>query len=491
MNVRSRSLLLPCVVSAILLQGKALTQSMGTPASVISLGDRRELFVDTLLVARLSGATLRLHHPEWIGEALRFDKPWEGGFSGYTTVIKDGDTFRMYYRGLPVLGNASAAVTCYAESHDGITWVKPSLGIVKGEEGVGTNIILAGDPPVTHNFSPFLDTRPGIPAQERYKAVAGDATTGLMGFVSPDGLHWTRIQSNPLITEGMFDSQNVAFWWAAESAYVCYFRTWTGEGYTGYRTISRSTSRDFRTWTPPRPMSFGNTPQEHLYTNGTQPYYRAPHIALGLAKRFFPGRPALPPEQAATLVADSGHRVASSDAVLLSSRGGYRYDRLFLEALLRPGPSPRDWVARDNTPAVGILPANDREMLIYRQSHSAQPTAHLSVYRVRVDGFVSVNAPYGGGELITRPVTFSGEVLDVNVETSAAGGLLVELQNPDGTPIPGFALGECDEIRGDDVGRVVTWRHRADLSAVAGKIVRVRFVLRDADLYAFRFRSAE
>lgn len=473
-------LLIPCIV---------VGQDRWSGDEAVFIGDRRELFVDTLLIASLSGAELRLHHPVRVAEALRFDNPWEGGFSGYTTVVRDGDLFRMYYRGLPAAGDEQGAVTCYAESRDGLRWKKPSLGLVEYRGKRENNIILSDDPVTTHNFSPFLDTRPGVPASERYKAVAGDATTGLMGYISHDGLRWSRLQAQPLIREGMFDSQNVAFWWDAESVYVCYFRTWTGKGYTGFRTISRSTSKDFRTWMPPQPMRFGDTPPEHLYTNGTQPYFRAPHIAIGLAKRFFPGRPAIPPDQAAELVADSGHRVSSSDAVLLSTRGGWIYDRLFLEAFLRPGPSARDWIARDNTPAVGIVPADDRGMLIYRQSHSAQPTAHIGAYRMRLDGFVSASAPLAGGELLTRPLVFTGDVLEINVETSAAGGVLVELQDADRRPLAGYTLAECDEIRCDDVGRVVTWQGTAQLTGLAGRIVRVRFQMRDADLYAFRFRA--
>src|SRR5262245_21538528 len=85
---------------------------------VIDLGSRRELFVDSFLIARMDGAQLKLHEPHREGIALKFDRPWEGGFSGYTTVIKDEGTYRMYYRGLPVAGRDGSpeAVVCYAES---------------------------------------------------------------------------------------------------------------------------------------------------------------------------------------------------------------------------------------------------------------------------------------------------------------------------------------------------------------------------------------
>ena len=70
----------------------------------VRLGSRRELFVDGHLIHQLKGASLKLHHPRLEGTALVFDKPWEGRFSGYVTVLKDAGVFRMYYRGLPEAG---------------------------------------------------------------------------------------------------------------------------------------------------------------------------------------------------------------------------------------------------------------------------------------------------------------------------------------------------------------------------------------------------
>ncbi len=473
------------------IQGTVWTLPPDTAGNVYPMGTRRELFVDRTLIERLTGGSLLLHHPEHVGVAVRFDRPWEGPFSGYATVIKDGSLFRMYYRGLSGVRDkgGARAVTCYAESQDGLTWRKPHLGLFPSHGTAATNIVLADEPVYSHNFSPYLDARPGVPPGERYKGVGGDEKTGLVGFVSADGIHWRKIRSEPLITDGKFDSQNVVYWWQPESTYVCLLRTWTGEGYTGFRTISRSTSRDFLTWTSPAVMEFGGTPAEHLYTNGTQPYFRAPHIAVGLAKRFFPHRAALPPSIAKTLVADSGYGVASSDAVLLTTRGGYSYDRTFMEAFLRPGDTPQDWVSRDNTPALGIVPYTEREMLLYRGSHYAQPSAHIATYRLRLDGFASVHAPYRGCELVTKPISFSGTRLEVNLATSAAGGLRVEIQDPGGKAIPGFALEDAVEVMGDGISLLVSWTSGLDLRQLAGRPVRLRFVLRDADLYAFQFVS--
>jgi hypothetical protein len=326
-----------------------------------------------------------------------------------------------------------------------------------------------------------------VPAPERFKALAGNEATGLVAFVSADGIHWSRFRDEPVLRDGMFDSQNVAFWSDHEQMYVCYFRTWTGEGYTGFRTISRSTSKDFLNWTETVPMSFGDTPQEHLYTNATIAYERAPHIYLSFPKRFFPDKAALLPEEAEELVENPNYRLASSDAVFMSSRGGTRFDRTFMEAFIRPGPTLRDWVARDNTPALGVIQSGERELFLYRMSHYAQPTSHVTRYSLRVDGFVSVSAPYAGGELLSRLITFSGRHLEINFASSAAGGVQIEIQDAAGTPIAGFALTECPEMIGDRIQQKVVWKRGSDLSALAGRPVRLRVVLRDAELYSFRF----
>jgi hypothetical protein len=204
--------------------------------------------------------------------------------------------------------------------------------------------------------------------------------------------------------------------------------------------------------------------------------------------RFVPGRKVLTDEQAAALGVSRGYASDCADAVLMSSRGGPRYARTFMESLIRPGPDLGNWASRAGLTALGIVPAGPAELSLYKQAHYAQPGAHLVRYRLRTDGFVSVNAPYHGGEMITRPVTFTGRRLVINFATGAAGGVRVELQDAAGKALPGFALAEAREQVGDEIERVVQWERGADVSALMGQSVRLRFVMKDADLYALRFR---
>ena len=453
--------------------------------AVVDIGSRLELFVDHHLIDRLDGVTLRLHHPEYDGVALKFDRPWERLFCGYVTILKDGDLYRLYYRGMPKAKADGSRLegTCYAESRDGVSWVKPNLGLY---EVLGTrenNVVLADTAPCSHNFSPFGDTRPDVSPQERSKAVGGSGRSGLIAFVSADGLRWKKMRDTPIITKGAFDSQNVVFWSSHENKYLCYFRTFKN----GVRWITRTTSDDFVNWTEPVDMTFGDAPNEHLYTNQTRPYFRAPHLYVAVAARFMPGRKILNEAQAKALNVNPGYFGDCSDSVLMTTRGGNRYDRTFLESFIRPGPGLGNWVSRTNYPTYGIVPAGPDKMLIHIQRDYAQPTHRLVRYTLRTDGFVSVNAPYAGGDLVTKPLVFSGKNLVLNYATSAAGGIRVEVQSPDGKPVPGHALADCQEIIGDQIERVVSWKG-GDLAKLAGQPVRLRFHMKDADLYSIRFR---
>jgi dienelactone hydrolase len=456
----------------------------------VAIGSRLELFTDDLLLDQLDGCSLKLHEPNPANIALRFDAPWEGAFSGYVTVLHDGERFRCYYRGNPIAGRdgSETEVTCYAESHDGIHFTKPALGLFDVHGTRSNNVVLAGQAPFSHNFAPFLDSRPGVPNAERFKALAGTSERGLFGFVSADGLHWRKLREAPLLTKGAFDSQNVAFWSASEQCYALYLRTWTGGDFAGFRTISRATSFDFLEWSAPVEMSFGKTPREHLYTSQTHPYFRAPHLYVATPMRFVPGRKALTAAQAQALGVDPGYASDVAESVFMTTRGGHHYTRTFMESFIRPGPDLGNWASRAGLSALGIVPTGPAEMSLYKQAHYAQPSGHLIRYTLRTDGFVSVNAPFLGGICVTRPLTFTGRELVVNFSAGATGSLRVELQDAAGKPIPGFALADAAEQIGDEIERVVTWKIGRDVSELAGRPVRLRFVMQDADLYSLRFR---
>lgn len=496
--------------------------------SPVDIGSRRELFVDHHLIADLKGVELRLQEPRSGGVAIRYDGATDGRFSFYTTVFKDGPVYRMYYRAYdPTMpqetGTRAQGRTGYAESADGIHWTKPDLGILPFFDGSKANNLVM---PFGEAVTPFIDMRPGVPPSERYKAVmevpseqfigftnaiGADAVGfdsddiylghGLLGYASGDALRWRLVSKEPVSPKdpalfNHYDGSNAVFWSEAEQQYVLYQRHAVGGelGDGGIRATARSTSRDFLHWTKPVPMTYSDTgtqqPEHHLYVNNTQPYFRAPHIYIALQARILFERQALTDEQARTVSPDPAGGGAGniSDTVLLTSRAGStQYDFTFKESFVRPGPGYSNWTSRTNYAGIGIVQTGASEMSFYVQRDYAQESAHLERMVLRLDGFASANAPYEGGELVTKPLTFDGKALGINFSTSAAGGIKIEIQDAQGNPIDGFRLADCDEIIGDEIERTVTWRDNTDVSALSGKPVRLRFRMRDADLFSIRF----
>ena len=394
----------------------------------------------------------------------------------------------LYYRGMPeAKHDFDTEVTCVAESKDGIHWIRPKLDIYEVRGARVNNVVLARSRGC-HNLAPFLDANPSCPSDQRYKAMGGTGKPGLLAFASPDGLRWTQLQTEPVITEGAFDSQNNAFWSAGENKYVCYFRVFR----EGKRWIARATSDDFIHWSDPVDLELDGKPRQHLYTNQIDPYTRAPHVYLGLPTRFLPGRRAVTEEEARRIGAPTQWIYANdcTDILFTSARGGTDFKRTFLEAFIRPGFDLENWTSRANYAARGIVQTSDRELSLYVKHHSGYPTTHMRRYTLRPDGFVSVQAPFEGGGLVTTPLKFAGSQLSINFATSAAGGLHVEVQTVTGEPIKGFTMDDCPEIIGDRLEKIVSWTSGANIGSLRGHPIRLRFQLKDADLYSLRFNDS-
>ena len=527
-----------------------LDPSMAISAdSVHQIGSRRELFVEDSLIDRISGkAELRLNHPTPQGIALEHDQPWEGNGCVYHSIFKDGDRYRMYYAAghLNVTSKGVDAGThgqfcCYAESDDGLVWRKPALGLHEFQGSTANNIVMVrqkvgdahsepGEPAV------FKDENPDVPPDARYKALLpasrlpADHRRGLLTFKSPDGLKWSPMSDKPILTDGAFDSQNLAFWDPVQGHYRAYWRYFTQGGHDnekiwnpqGDRAIRTATSKDFLVWSDQADLRYVDSPSEQLYTSQVHPYHRATHLRIGFPMRYVerghqdgrkhearagagpdqirrwsPSLRALPEWENRQWRAKSSERYgrAITEGLFMASRDGITFKR-WNEGFLRPG------IERDGTwnyghqciawrpvETRGTLEGAPNELSFYAvESYWTGSSDLLRRYSLRLDGFVSVNAPMSGGELITKPLTFTGTSLWLNMATSAAGSVRVELQDEAGTPLPGFTLDAAEELFGDTLDRRITWETGSNLSSLAGKTVRIRFVLNDADLYSYQFR---
>jgi len=509
-----------------LLFSSSLKPDSGTVASpagnydnILHIGSRLELFVDDHVIDRLEGnAELRLHHPVPKEIVMVHDAPWEGSGSGYHSVFKDGDKYRMYYKAWQLTVTPETVKTddhplycCYAESSDGIHWNRPNLKLYKFNGSKKNNIVFingemggvnadGGHPAV------FKDENPNVSPDALYKAVLRSYEPwGLYVFKSPDGIHWTPMTNTPVITDGAFDSQNLAFWDNVKGEYRAYWRYFTDgtveTPYKGIRSIRTAASKDMINWSDQQDLVYVDSPLEQLYTNVIKPYYRAPHIYIGFPTRYTEREwseslQALPDPQHREWRSAYRERygTALSEALFMSSRDGVLFKRRN-EAFLRPGiERPGTWsygqqyIGWSFVETRSDIPGAPDELSFYAvEDYWTGKSCSLRRYTLRIDGFVSASAPMSGGELITKPITFKGSKLVLNFSTSAAGSLQVEIQDTDGNPLPGFSLRECPAIYGDTIERKVSWENGSDLVFLEGEIIRLRFVLKDADLFSFKF----
>ncbi len=457
----------------------------------IDIGTRLEPMIDDYLIDSLTGeAKLQLHRPVEREIAITHDHPWEGDTSTYATVFKDGNIYRMYYRASTIRHKKTAhKYLCYAESTDGINWVKPNLGLVAHQGSKDNNILdIRGNS--LGNFAAFIDTNPEVKPDEKYKAIVS-AKGGLGIYKSADAMHWEFLADHAVITDGKFDSLNTAMFDNYRNRYVAFYRDVRND----FRDIKTATSDDGVNWSDSQWLEYTGAPNEHLYTNAIVSYHRAPHVFIGMPMRFIPDRQAN----------DISTYTGTSDAVFMTSRDGETFHR-WPEAVVRPGPRDLKWVNRNNMPTRGILetpstiPGQPNELSIYvSEGYFSGQAVSQRRYTWRLDGFVSINAPAVGGQALTKPIIFgdrdSGYTsknvqMRVNMSTSAAGSVIVELQDVNGKPIPGFTASDCDVIYGDEIARTVTWNGESNIKNLAGRAVRLCIQLKDADVYAIQFTTS-
>lgn len=368
----------------------------------------------------------------------------------------------------------------------------------------------------------FKDTNPEAPPDALYKAVrvSGDFE-GLRVFKSADGIRWATMTHKKIISESemkifepsvksiYFDSQNLAFWDSTSGLYRLYFRSWPDNR----RDIMTMTSNDFINWINPVRLKYPGARPDHLYTSQIKPYYRAPHILIGFPTRFInhgwtDSTRALPEllerrQRAGSDVntenegSERHFSSAITEAVFMSSRDGQTFKR-WDEAFLRPGIERKDswaygnqYIAWQLVETKSSFEGAPNELSLYAtEGYWTGTSNQLRRYTIRIDGFVSINAPLSGGELVTKPLIFDGDEMVINFSSSAAGGVQVEIQDDSGKPIEGFTLSDSSPVFGDSIDRKVSWKGSPNLAKLAGQPVRLRFLCKDANLYSFRFRSS-
>jgi hypothetical protein len=470
----------------------------------IDIGTRKQLFVDDARIASQHNIELVMNSPHATGELLvEADLPHEhGGYVFlYSSILREEDgRIRLWYDLITPTGAGPydhERRVCYAESLDGIHFVKPNLGLHDVGGSKDNNVVLPG---VIGGCAVWKD--PVAPAEHRYKTQAKVYPSGKFHMhSSPDGIRWSLFAEIP--PQGPHDTQTILFWDRHLGRYLFYGRhkAITPEIEVLCRSVRRAELTDLTRientglaiWPDARDRAAYVSPADQspvdYYGATVFPYSEADDVYIMLAQAFWHWMP-------------DTNGPGTRDVRLATSRDSHVFHRAGgRRPFLRMGPAGRFdakgvW-ALPNPIVMGdeiwIYYAGtnlDRTGQVDPSAPSGQRLGGIGRAVLRLDGFVSADAPYEGGELTTPLLRFAGDRLELNLDTSAGGGARVELLDEQGTPIPGLSGDAAPWLVGNSVRFPVAWTGDGDLSSWAGKPIRLRFLLRDCKLYAFQFRES-
>jgi len=484
-QIRKRGVFEPSMRILLKLLALAVTSALAFTASLapIRLGDAAQLFVDDYATQQLEGLRRVFHRPErYSGNPiLTGTNPWEKWMlelNGRSIVYDDEvRQFRMYYgANLPdaAAPEGTRYKVCLALSEDGLHWRRPNLGLVEWEGSRANNIIPWGEnwmrrPNVIRDVH---DLDPGRRYKMTYVDVFGGRTAITKGY-SADGIHW-RLSGDGKPWFRDAHSSNLLGWDASIGRYVIYPRM---DGASA--AVGRSTSGDFVTWTEPETVLAPGPSDPGRDFKGLAAFFYE-DLHLGWLWVF--------------------NRNQTAEAELASSRDGKAWQRAAPGRIFFPRGEAGTW---DSEMVLVIAPvARDDKIWIYYSGWNTPYTAEaeekathgwvengrrmqwaIGLATLRLDGFVSLDAGATSGTLLTRPLELDGSTLTVNARID--GELRVEVLAA-GRPLPGYSAAECLPVRGDGLRRPVRWKEHVGIEELRGRIVQLRFTLRNGSLYAFR-----
>ena len=494
----------------------------GSSKGVLQLGSRKHLFMDSAFVQSMNRLEFMVNPP---AKMERVIDNIEGQFRKHLTVVEDEKGVIRIYNGS--VDDYLAVFT----SKDGVHFEAPDLG--KGSFKGFKNIAIALPNGGTGN--PFID--PNGPAEERWKYISDYHRRGVYLYTSPDGYNWTRKKTALLPFRS--GTQSCTFYDDQRQRYISYHRSDIGAlpNDQNVRSSAQTELFDLNKQVQYKPLS----PQDYVNAAVTIPL-RSPlpwfldngpltpgGFGLEFPRNFNPV-PADPSETDIYVTKAMKYEWAPDTyvafpIVYFHYEGAQKEARRVLEdAKYERGSGPLETqvaVSRDginwkryHRPAyVGIGQHGGRDVktayiahgMVRRgneiwqyyfgetQYHSAQKRddAGRGVYRLvqRLDGFVSLDSPYDTeAELVTKPFTFTGNTLQLNIDTDAAGYAQVGFIDENGKPVEGFSVDDCVYIYGDFIDGAVEWMKKGtDVSSLQGKTLRLVFKMRGSKLYALQF----
>lgn len=464
----------------------------------------RHLFLDPAFLTGTEHATLTVNPPAPREVVIRPDRPWEKlMISFFLTVREEEGRLRMWYICRDGDNRPNLA---YAESADGLHWMKPALGLVDYHGSRENNLV--GIP----NLEGVVLRDERAPAAERYVYLTNIYSEGIFRFHSPDGLRWTKAAVPLLRFES--DTQNVMFRDERLGKYVLYMRGWTpGSDTARCRKVVRLELDEYRQPFPLQPsgrpthpstalktrlpwivdemptvlqVDDRDPPMTDIYNLPAQPYPVDPSWYVGFPS-FYRHRAESdePPYE------NSGR----TEIQFAGSRDGIRWHRYDRRPYVAPA-LPETGRGHMTYMGTGLVVRGDEIWQYgtgFRTEHGDLPGRQQQTdgvivrYVQRIDGFVSLDTGDVPGRTRTAPVTVTGRRLRLNLDPGALGELRVGLLDAEGNPLPGFSVDECDPLHRNETGATVTWDGRGDLGSLEGRAVRLAFISSRTKLYSFRF----
>ena len=475
-----------------------------SPQAQVARG-HRQLFLDDVFIEHTKGLARTLHQPRKhtanpvIRQGQTAWNEYRSQLYGTVLYFPKERKFKMWYLSgaklpgrRPIKLNGQSRIpnfqlVGYAESTDGFKWELPRLGLVEYNGSRDNNICKIARTNV-EGIAVLHDPRDADP-QRRFKAIywehsAGprDPYPGISGIsysYSADGKEWRDDPGNPAIPHGSDTGQQLV-WDETLSRYVAF-----GRFNAGGRKVARSESQDMVRWSKPQLVFSADgedRPGTEIYGMGISRYEG---LYVGLPWIFH---------------ASTSQRI---DVQLTMSRDGHAWHRVAGRRVFIPNGAPGSWDAGlIFTASQPIQVKDDRIFIFYSASEHDHDYDYLhkdpqkgteawlkkfrkvgtsiGVATLRRDGFVSLDAEAGGGELITKPLLWpAGKALHWNLDATH-GEVEVAVLNAEGTIIPGVTAIE----RGTDkVDCQVLSRQRA--RPLFGRRVRLRVRSKNASVFAW------
>lgn len=491
----------------------------------LDIGSRKQLLVDDCVVEEMSGLSRVMHQPEkYAGNPIfRAEKPWERpSVYLYGTVLRGPSTgqFRMWYQ-TGGTGPEAVAFSCYAVSSDGLNWERPELGVFEYQGGRRNNILL------DHNL-PSVIHRPDEPDPgRRYRLfVDGEGIRhgGYCTATSSDGVHWSA--PRPIYASG--DVANFCYD-PTSGLYTTFAKLRASNAGFLRRSVCTAQTQDADRWgyfnvtlipdaeddrisrerlAARRPqLSLWQPESIHCDFYGLSGFtYEG--LFLGMLWVFHISSTEIPPDDGLIDVAlvSSRHPSRHSDH---PSDHSHHWERLGSREPFIPLGDHGEWDDAMLFTARAPVRVGDELWIYYggsNLSHGDDAYAlppeeveaqgkgsAIGLAKLRLDGFVSLDAGPDGGTLLTKPLTFEGDRLRINANAKG-GEMRIELVDAETRkPLSGFVMEEFEPFEGDAVEAEVQgrWRCASSLRSVAGRPVCLKFGMRNASLYAFGFGGGQ